>query len=113
MSQQWAGKTTAYRLYCQGCDAETVVHAGSIDDSDWRVTSLHFHEGECPACARGVVEQGGEPQAAADGGVERAYHPCVDCGREIPAVSERCADCLNGGGQPTLEAFAGDAEVRD
>lgn len=75
MTEQWAGKTTAYRLYCQGCDAETVVHDDDLDDTDWRVTSLHFHEGECPACARvsveeaGAVDDGGEPvEAAADGG---------------------------------------------
>lgn len=47
---RWAGKTTSYRIYCQenGCGAEEVIHEDEIDESEWRVTSKHFHEGYCP-----------------------------------------------------------------
>lgn len=38
---------------------------------------------------------------------EPDYHPCGGCGREIPAASEECADCLNGDREPTLADFAG------
>lgn len=74
MSQHWAGSTTSYRLYCQSCDAQEVFREDDLEATDWRVTSLHFHEGECPACAR--TAHGTEPatrgqdmaQPAADGG---------------------------------------------
>lgn len=46
---------TSYRVYCQadGCDAQTVLREDAIDASEWTVTSLHFHEGYCPAHGRG------------------------------------------------------------
>lgn len=85
MSQQWSSKTTSYRLYCQGCDAQTVVHDDEIDGSDWRVTSLHFHEGECPECARATIDEADEPapvEAAADGGQPtlEAFEDCDSSG---------------------------------
>lgn len=69
-----------YRLYCEDCDAETVVDEDDLGDVDWRVTSLHFHEGVCPECSRGAVDAADEP-----------------------APVEAAAD----GGQPTLESFSG------
>lgn len=42
----------SYRLYCQGenCSNEEVIRESALDDSAWKVITLHYHEGLCPAC---------------------------------------------------------------
>lgn len=41
---------TSYRLYCEKCDNEEVIRERNLDDSPWKVKSLPYHEGLCPAC---------------------------------------------------------------
>lgn len=42
----------SYRLYCQkeDCSTEKVIPEERIDDSLWKIITLHYHEGICPAC---------------------------------------------------------------
>lgn len=42
----------SYRLYCQedGCTNDEVVRERDLDNTLWKVLSLHWHEGICPAC---------------------------------------------------------------
>lgn len=40
----------SYRLYCQECDNEGVVREEELDETPWKVISIPFNEGLCPAC---------------------------------------------------------------
>lgn len=42
----------SFRLYCteEDCDNETVVRRDRVDETDWKVNSLHDYDGLCPSC---------------------------------------------------------------
>lgn len=40
----------SYRLYCHGCDEETVIRDSKLDETAWKIMNLQYHEGECPRC---------------------------------------------------------------
>jgi DNA-directed RNA polymerase alpha subunit len=41
---------TSYRLYCQQCDAETVVRDNEMDNTHWKIVNLPYNEGVCAHC---------------------------------------------------------------
>lgn len=65
----FAGSVTSYRLRCD-CGAETVVRDRDLEATDWAVTSLHYHEGECPQC-RGISAE--TPTTDGDNATLTAY----------------------------------------
>jgi len=54
----------SYRLYCQGdgCSNEEVIREDRLDKSQWKVITLHYHEGLCPACNDAVDPEDEEYQ---------------------------------------------------
>lgn len=54
----------SYRLYCEedGCSNDEVIREDRLDDSPWKVVSLHWHEGLCPACNPNIEPEDKEYQ---------------------------------------------------
>lgn len=40
----------SYRIQCEKCEEDTVLKEDTIDDSPWKVKTLHYHKGICPDC---------------------------------------------------------------
>lgn len=40
----------SYRLYCEECPNKQVLREDRIEDSNWRLINLHYHEAICPTC---------------------------------------------------------------
>lgn len=96
----------SYRLYCEECDRDEVVREEDLDDSPWKVISLPYHEGLCPACNDAVnLEE-------LDDGDDYEEKITLE---ELDHIGAKAAENLRRAGYDTVEAVAdaSDDEILD
>lgn len=95
----------SYRLYCNDCDEEIVVREDELDDSPWKVVSLHYHEGQCPRCNDAVsLEE-----------IDWSPEPEELTLEELDGIGAKAAENLREAGYDTVESIAeaSDEELLD
>jgi hypothetical protein len=95
----------SYRLYCQGdnCSNEEVIREDRMEQSQWKIITLHYHEGMCPACNPSVAPE------------DEEYRRCHEevAFEELDNIGESGADNLREKGIVTRQdvADASDEEI--
>jgi len=113
--------TVSYRLYCDSCDAETVVRKDEQEASSWKVNSAGANDGTCPECRIESVDTTPETPAtpdwveddldltALDGIGDTAAQNLTDAGYDsVEAITEASDDALldvSWVGEKTLEGI--------
>lgn len=95
----------SYRLYCEGCAAETVIREKDLDSSEWSVQSIATNSGLCPSCNPTGDSESAESDSA---GKELLLE-------ELDHIGEKAAQNLREAGYETTDAIAEaeDSEILD
>lgn len=87
----------SYRLYCDECDAETVVRDDERErDTSWKVQTLFKNTGLCPSCNPTIS------LSEIDNGEE--YHEEIAL-RSLDGIGEKAASNLERAGYDTVESI--------